>query len=103
EYTTLNDDFKKRLENENRHQDEKKIGEKRPILESPSKGSDTDFSEERRGRDQAISFTLWDETDSIKDVEEIEEKEDKDVITEASPSKKKSGTKKKKGGGKKKK
>ncbi|EXX78499.1 hypothetical protein GLOIN_2v1777702 [Rhizophagus irregularis DAOM 181602=DAOM 197198] len=35
EYTTLNDDFKKRLKDENRKTDEKEIGEKRPILESP--------------------------------------------------------------------
>lgn len=36
EYTTLNDDFIKRLKDENRYVDPKKIGEKRPILESPS-------------------------------------------------------------------
>lgn len=35
-YTTLNDDFTKRLEDVNRHQDEKEAGDKRPILESPS-------------------------------------------------------------------
>jgi mRNA deadenylase 3'-5' endonuclease subunit Ccr4 len=35
EYTTLYDDFKKRLKDENRKTDEKEIGEKRPILESP--------------------------------------------------------------------
>ncbi|RGB22647.1 hypothetical protein C1646_677699 [Rhizophagus diaphanus] len=34
EYTTLNDDFKKRLKDEDRKTDEKEIGEKRPILES---------------------------------------------------------------------
>ncbi|GET64106.1 hypothetical protein GLOIN_2v1711901 [Rhizophagus irregularis DAOM 181602=DAOM 197198] len=31
------EDFTQRLKNENRYQDEKEIGEKRPILESPSK------------------------------------------------------------------
>ncbi|PKY55491.1 hypothetical protein RhiirA4_474981 [Rhizophagus irregularis] len=35
EYWTLNDDFTKRLEDVNRHQDEKETGDKRPILESP--------------------------------------------------------------------
>ncbi|RGB41438.1 hypothetical protein C1646_752113 [Rhizophagus diaphanus] len=35
EYTTFNDNFTKRLKDENRKTDEKEIGEKRPILESP--------------------------------------------------------------------
>ncbi|PKC12968.1 hypothetical protein RhiirA5_461634 [Rhizophagus irregularis] len=93
EYTTLNDNFKKRLENENRYQDEKNIGEKRPILESPSKGSDLEFGAERR--EQQISFTLWSDYDSGKDIEEIKE-EEKEVEIEASPSKKNDGKKKKK-------
>ncbi|PKK58557.1 hypothetical protein RhiirC2_822858 [Rhizophagus irregularis] len=41
EYTTLNDDFADRLRDTNRYQDEKKSGEKRPILESPSKSPRT--------------------------------------------------------------
>ncbi|CAB4410368.1 unnamed protein product [Rhizophagus irregularis] len=36
EYTTLNDDFTKRLKDNNRYQDEKEVGDKRPILDSPS-------------------------------------------------------------------
>ncbi|RGB30654.1 hypothetical protein C1646_765080 [Rhizophagus diaphanus] len=36
EYLALNDDFTKRLKDENRKTDEKEIGEKRPTLESPS-------------------------------------------------------------------
>lgn len=35
EYTTLNDEFKKRLKDENRRTDEAEVGEKRPILDSP--------------------------------------------------------------------
>lgn len=35
-YTTLNEDFTKRLEDVNRYQDEKEAGDKRPILKSPS-------------------------------------------------------------------
>lgn len=35
EYTALNDDFTARLKDENFLTDERKIGEKRPILESP--------------------------------------------------------------------
>ncbi|PKK57458.1 hypothetical protein RhiirC2_797996 [Rhizophagus irregularis] len=61
-------------ENENRYQDEKKIGEKRPILELPRTKKD-------------------------EDAEEAEEKEA--VESNASPSKKKSGKKKKKKGNKK--
>ncbi|PKY28989.1 hypothetical protein RhiirB3_417582, partial [Rhizophagus irregularis] len=64
----MNDNFKQRLENENRYQDEKKIGEKRPILESPSKWSEIEDEEERnkafkemykekRQREQLISFS----------------------------------------------
>ncbi|RGB43415.1 hypothetical protein C1646_749804 [Rhizophagus diaphanus] len=36
EYTTLNDDFTKRLKDDNRKQDEREVGKKRPMLESPS-------------------------------------------------------------------
>ncbi|CAB4431943.1 unnamed protein product [Rhizophagus irregularis] len=36
EYTTLNNDFTKRLKDNNRYQDEKEVGDKRPILESPA-------------------------------------------------------------------
>jgi hypothetical protein len=35
EYTSLNDDFTTRLKDENRLTDEREIGEKRSILESP--------------------------------------------------------------------
>ncbi|PKK57644.1 hypothetical protein RhiirC2_797667 [Rhizophagus irregularis] len=34
-YKTLNDDFTKRLDDVNRYQDGKEVGDKRPILESP--------------------------------------------------------------------
>ncbi|PKK71988.1 hypothetical protein RhiirC2_777746 [Rhizophagus irregularis] len=87
EYTTLNDNFKQRLENENCYQDEKMIGKKRPILESPSKWSDLeDETDENPGRiDQPLIFTL-----------RTEEEEDKEVETEASPSEKNGGKKKKK-------
>lgn len=52
-YTTLNDDFKQRLKNENRYQDEKEVGEKRPILESPSptRTSESLETEEQRNAD----------------------------------------------------
>ncbi|PKY55447.1 hypothetical protein RhiirA4_504256 [Rhizophagus irregularis] len=34
-FTEMNEDFSRRLEDENRYQDNKEIGDKRPILESP--------------------------------------------------------------------
>ncbi|PKK60920.1 hypothetical protein RhiirC2_792604, partial [Rhizophagus irregularis] len=81
------------LENENRYQDEKKIGEKRPILESPSIRSDleAEMDEETVRIDQPLIFTI-----------RKEEEEDKEVETEASPSKKNGGKKKKKKNNKKK-
>ncbi|PKK69873.1 hypothetical protein RhiirC2_831153 [Rhizophagus irregularis] len=72
EYTTLNENFTKRLENENRYQDEKKIGEKRPILESPSKGSDL-------------------LSPSINEDKDEEEEEEEAAEPTASPSKKNNG------------
>ncbi|UZO01951.1 uncharacterized protein OCT59_020457 [Rhizophagus irregularis] len=106
EYTTMNDNFKQRLENENRYQDEKKIGEKRPILESPSKWSEIEDEEERnkaftemvkeqRQREQLISFSPSAIYGIEEDTEE-EEIEEKEVEPKASPSKENSGKKKKK-------
>ncbi|EXX55090.1 hypothetical protein RirG_228370 [Rhizophagus irregularis DAOM 197198w] len=104
EYTTLNDNFKQRLENENHYQDEKKTGEKRPILESPSKWSDIEDEEERnkafkafylekRQREQLIPSPS---TNEDKEGDEEEEEEEEELETKASPSKKNSGKKKKK-------
>ncbi|PKK57553.1 hypothetical protein RhiirC2_797814 [Rhizophagus irregularis] len=106
EYTTLNDNFKQRLENENRYQDEKKTGEKRPILESLIKWSDIEDEEERnkafaaaykeqRQREKLLSFSPMAIYGIDEDTEE--EEEVKEVEPEASPSKKKNGKKKKKG------
>ncbi|GBC27581.2 hypothetical protein GLOIN_2v1881393 [Rhizophagus irregularis DAOM 181602=DAOM 197198] len=85
---------------------EKKIGEKRPILESPSKWSEiedveerskafTEMYKEKRQREQLISFSPSAIYGIEEDTEE-EEIEEKEVEPEASPSKKKSGKKKKK-------
>ncbi|PKK62547.1 hypothetical protein RhiirC2_855603 [Rhizophagus irregularis] len=71
----VQDIFNQTLENENRYQDEKKIGEKRPILESPSK---------------------WSDLEDKEDEEEDEEEEEEVVEPKASPSKKNNGKKKKK-------
>ncbi|PKY25384.1 hypothetical protein RhiirB3_414062, partial [Rhizophagus irregularis] len=79
----MNDNFKQRLENENRYQDEKKIGEKRPILESLSKWSEIEDEEERskafnemckekRQREQLISFS----PSAIYGIEEDTEEEE---------------------------
>ncbi|PKC01575.1 hypothetical protein RhiirA5_456152 [Rhizophagus irregularis] len=100
EYTTLNDDFKKRLENENRYQDEKKIGEKRPMLESPKKEeepSDLDqFDEEN-----SIPEECWTTNYQLEEGQKIQftmfdEEEEEEAEPTASPSKKNSGKKKKK-------
>ncbi|PKY28031.1 hypothetical protein RhiirB3_416623, partial [Rhizophagus irregularis] len=85
---------------------EKKIGEKRPILESPSKWSEIEDEEERnkafnemykeqRQREQLISFSPSAIYGVEEDTEE-EEIEEKEVVPKASPSKKNSGKKKKK-------
>ncbi|PKK55459.1 hypothetical protein RhiirC2_802325, partial [Rhizophagus irregularis] len=106
EYTTLNENFKQRLENKNRYQDEKKIGEKRPILESPSKWSDIEDEEERnkafkafylekRQRELILSPSI------NEDKEEDEEEEEEEVESKVSPSKKNSRKKKKKNNNKK--
>ncbi|PKK65640.1 hypothetical protein RhiirC2_785853 [Rhizophagus irregularis] len=90
------------LENENHYQDEKKIGEKRPILESPSKWSDIEDEEERnkafkafylekRQRELILSPSVNEDKEEDEEEEEEEEEEPK-----ASPSKKNSGKKKKK-------
>ncbi|PKC00396.1 hypothetical protein RhiirA5_382492 [Rhizophagus irregularis] len=57
--TTLNDNFKQRLENENRYQDEKKTGEKRPILESLSKWSDLEDEEHRNKAFSEMTKEVW--------------------------------------------
>ncbi|PKY35438.1 hypothetical protein RhiirB3_456241 [Rhizophagus irregularis] len=102
EYTTLNDDFKQRLENKKNYKDKKKTSEKRPILESPSKWSDIEDEEERNKafkemylerREQEL--TLSSPPEKNEDTEE-DEKEEVKVLTKASPSKKKKGKKKKK-------
>ncbi|PKC52307.1 hypothetical protein RhiirA1_481812 [Rhizophagus irregularis] len=103
EYTTLNDNFKQRLENENRYQDEKKIGEKRPLLESPSKWSDIEDEEERNKAFKAFylekrqrELTLSPSVNEDKEEDEEEEEEEEEFEPKASPLKKKSGKKKKK-------
>ncbi|PKK76004.1 hypothetical protein RhiirC2_707719 [Rhizophagus irregularis] len=104
EYTTLNDNFKQRLENKNRYQDEKKISEKRPILESPSKWSDiedeeernkafTDFYKEKRQRELILSPSQPG-MNQDEEVDEDTEEEEKEGSKTSSPKKKK-GKKKK--------
>ncbi|PKY24316.1 hypothetical protein RhiirB3_471918 [Rhizophagus irregularis] len=59
EYTTLNDNFKQRLENNNRYQDEKKIGEKRPLLESPKRENDMEEFEPSDEEDISLTEDSW--------------------------------------------
>ncbi|PKY58611.1 hypothetical protein RhiirA4_480668 [Rhizophagus irregularis] len=105
EYTTLNDDFIKRLKNENRYQDEKGIREKRPILESPSKWSEIEEDEERNRVfkeayvAQRQKELLMPSTQMEFDEDTEEEEEEK---IQGSPSKENNGKKKKRKGKKKK-
>ncbi|POG61064.1 hypothetical protein GLOIN_2v1486559 [Rhizophagus irregularis DAOM 181602=DAOM 197198] len=103
EYTTLNDNFKQRLENENRHQDEKKTGEKRPMLESPKKEeepSDSDYAE--FDEENSIPEECWTTNYQTVHLQEIqlmmfdEVKEEETTEATASPSSTKSGKDKKK-------
>ncbi|CAB4483222.1 unnamed protein product [Rhizophagus irregularis] len=59
EYTTLNDNFKQRLENNNRYQDDKKIGEKRPLLESPKRENDMEEFEPSDEEDISLTEDSW--------------------------------------------
>ncbi|CAB4479501.1 hypothetical protein RhiirA1_469075 [Rhizophagus irregularis] len=113
EFTTLNDDFKKRLKDKNRYQDEKEIGEKRPMNESPSKltwSPDWSMSEiaedpkkhkiwadrlKEQVRSKLLSFT--------PEVDEDEETEIERPSTPPTPSKKASGSSNKRKGKKKRK
>ncbi|PKK55936.1 hypothetical protein RhiirC2_722178, partial [Rhizophagus irregularis] len=110
EYTTLNDNFKQRMEIENRYQNNKKTGEKRLLLESLKKESKTennDYVDEtdtspsecwvtnlQNSQNQEIQFTMRDE------IREENEKEEEEAIASTSSPKKKSGKKKKKKGNK---
>ncbi|PKY52613.1 hypothetical protein RhiirA4_470358 [Rhizophagus irregularis] len=103
EYTTLNDDFTKSLRDENRYQDEKEVGDKRPILESPSPSSRKTWSIEEMNNDpkirrefrkdmEASGFTF---SSSMTDEEDEDEDEKQEKETEkASPSSAKQGSKK---------
>ncbi|PKY49349.1 hypothetical protein RhiirA4_527513 [Rhizophagus irregularis] len=75
-YTTLNDDFTKRLEDVNRHQDEKEAGDKRPILESPSapvrKPCLVDVNENSDDEDESEDETVKEESGSIIELEKEE-------------------------------
>ncbi|CAB4445789.1 unnamed protein product [Rhizophagus irregularis] len=74
EYTTLNNDFTKRLKDNNRYQDEKEVGDKRPIWESPSPSTtktawlidmsenEEDQKDEKTNKKEADSATSKDTT-----------------------------------------
>uniref|UniRef100_U9UJG0 Uncharacterized protein n=1 Tax=Rhizophagus irregularis (strain DAOM 181602 / DAOM 197198 / MUCL 43194) TaxID=747089 RepID=U9UJG0_RHIID len=105
EYTTLNDNFKQRLENENRYQDEKKTGEKRPMLESPKKEEeplDSDYVDEENSTiPEEEYWTANYQQENTQVIQEVtftmrdEDKED-EAEPKASPPLKNSGKKKKK-------
>ncbi|PKY61089.1 hypothetical protein RhiirA4_485592 [Rhizophagus irregularis] len=88
EYTTLNEDFEQKLKNKNRYQDEKTIGEKKPMLESPSKIKTEPGKHYRR-------------SPMIKEEDEEQEEEEEEKTEIEKPSKKKNGNSSKRKGKKK--
>ncbi|PKB99006.1 hypothetical protein RhiirA5_463007 [Rhizophagus irregularis] len=93
-YTTLNDDFTKRLKDENRYQDNKDVGDKRPILESPS-------PPERKPwlvMDEGDSSSEDDEGEGMKEEAEkqMKKEENEKALPNSTPTKKKKKKKKKK-------
>lgn len=105
EYTTLNNDFKQRLKDENRYQDEKEVEDKRPILESPSPSTRKTWFLEEINNDlekrkpykkdiEAMGFTSSPSLGADKDKDSEEgKKKDKEELAK----KKKKKNKKKRG------
>ncbi|PKK65725.1 hypothetical protein RhiirC2_785745 [Rhizophagus irregularis] len=85
EYTTLNDDFTKRLKDENCKQDEREVGEKRPMLESPSPRKPKESEEKKKTRRQEEEFGNWIKSFSTED-EGSDSSEDIDDETTGSDS-----------------
>jgi hypothetical protein len=83
DYEWLNYDFKKRLDDENRYQDNKEVGDKRPMLESPIAPDREPWLVEDDGHRE--------DNDSTTEKEEEEDVKIEDEKTNApnSPSKKK--------------
>ncbi|PKY62603.1 hypothetical protein RhiirA4_489343 [Rhizophagus irregularis] len=57
-YTTLNDGFEQRLKDENRYQDKKEIGDKRPIFDSPKKSETSGSSESESEAEDIKPYVL---------------------------------------------
>uniref|UniRef100_U9TRH0 Uncharacterized protein n=3 Tax=Rhizophagus irregularis TaxID=588596 RepID=U9TRH0_RHIID len=51
EYTTLNDEFGQRLKDENRYQDKREVGDKRPIFDSPKKSESSESESEEEAEE----------------------------------------------------
>ncbi|PKY60950.1 hypothetical protein RhiirA4_485300 [Rhizophagus irregularis] len=86
-FVEMNEDFTKRLEDENRYQDNKEIGAKRPILESP----------EVPERAPWMVATEGSEEEEDKSEEEEKPEEAKKNSNEPDPPKQKTSKKKRKG------
>ncbi|PKY56035.1 hypothetical protein RhiirA4_476009 [Rhizophagus irregularis] len=87
-FTALNEDFLKRLEDENRYQDNKEIGDKRPILESPEAPEQVPW--------MVAAEESEEEEDTIEDEKNVEEEEEK-KSNKLDPSKQQKSKKKRKG------
>ncbi|PKY56435.1 hypothetical protein RhiirA4_507245 [Rhizophagus irregularis] len=53
-YTTLNDGFERRLRDENRYQDKKEIGDKRPLLDSPKRSETSGSPSESEAEEEEV-------------------------------------------------
>ncbi|PKK74084.1 hypothetical protein RhiirC2_775259 [Rhizophagus irregularis] len=92
-YTTLNDDFTKRMKDENRYQNNKELGDKRLILESPTPPERKPWLVE----DDDGSLSKDDGQEGIKEVEKKKiPKEDNESLPNSTPTKKKKKNKKNK-------
>ncbi|PKY50739.1 hypothetical protein RhiirA4_531170 [Rhizophagus irregularis] len=70
-YTTLNDGFEQRLKDENRYQDKKEIGDKRPIFDSPKKSESSESDSEEDYSDVIEPYIIEPEKDLNLSLNEV--------------------------------
>ncbi|CAB4403152.1 unnamed protein product [Rhizophagus irregularis] len=95
-FTEMNEDFSKRLEDENRYQDNKEIGDKRPILESPEVPEREPWLVTAEGSEEEED----EEEGNKKNIEDQKEEKEKEIeeknLNKSDPAKIKEEKKKKK-------
>jgi hypothetical protein len=90
-FAEMNEDFTKRLEDENRYQDNKEIGNKRPIFESPEAPERAPWLVEDEGSTEEIKNNKEEEEKDEDEVEETDKTEtnNKPVLTKKKKNKRK--------------